>query len=648
MTWRAFFVGLLAVILIAAITPYNDFDIGNTYITGCHFPPGPFFILLILTVVANLLIKLVRKEWALRQGELLLVWCMMIVSATVPSSGLMRFLPSMQVAPAYYARSPDLPHQDKVLDAMPDSLVVSKNFSSVPAGDFFQGQAGQAEVRIYLQRWIRPMLTWLVFIFLFYFATFFLGGILRKQWVEIERLIFPLARVPMELTEGSSRRELMPALMRNRAFLVGLVLSLAFAVVRGGPVLFGAEQGWLPTVPIQSVLAETPLGQTNMGTAYLFPIAVGVAFLVPADVALSVWLFFVFTRLEFQASHWMGTPITGGTWGKWMAWQQAGAFIVFTVMMFWAARRHLKTVVRKALFLDRDIDDSEEPISYTVGFWGLVAALGGMVAWFWWFGMNPVTAVALLALVMAVALIHARLISQGGIFFTQHTWTPPTLLHSVTGGAAFGAPAAVVVAQMQNAILIQDSREILSGHAFNALRISSVFKRHKRWFLPIMFVALAVAVGVCTIFTLRMYYRVGGYNIPNTYGTISLPKQTFQAAGRIIANPTRSAEPLWFPLGLGGVVMLFVTVMRARFYWWPVHSLGFLIGSTWPAHNLWFSFFLAWLAKVFIMKFGGGTMLKKARNFFLGAIIGEFIAIGVTTLLGLLVGMKFGYLFLPG
>jgi len=650
MSWRAFFIGLLAVAAIAAITPFNDFDLGNTYITGNHFPPGPFFLLLFLTLGLNVLIKLIKKAWALKQSELMLIWCMMIICATVPASGLMRFLFSLQAAPAYYADAPDLPNQRKVLQEMPESLVLTKDPRSVAAEDFFEGQPELDEPRIYLSRWIRPLASWLLFVGLFYLATFFLTSVFRRQWVDVERLIFPLARVPLELTEGSAREELLPALFHSKPFAVGLIISLAFAVIRAAPVMLGATEGWLPTVNVQQLLYDTPLAQMSFGSAYLFPIAVGIAFLVPADVALSVWLFFIFTRLELQSAHWLGRPITGGTYGAFMQWQQAGAFIVFTIMMFWAARRHLWAVVRKAIALDNSVDDSSEPISYRVSFWGLVLALAGIVGWYWFYGMRGwriVMAMVLVALMFCVALVHARLVSQGGIFFTQQTWRPPMLLHSVTGGQAFSRMAAVV-AQMQNAILIQDAREILSGHAMNALRISSVFEKRKRLFLPIMLVVLAVAIGVGTYSTLQMYYEVGGLNIPNKYGTISLPKTTFTQAGRMITDARGSAEPHFGPLGLGGVIMFFLTAMRARFYWWPVHSLGFLIGSTWPAQNLWFPFLLGWMAKVFIMKFGGGAMLRKTRSVFMGVIIGESIAIGISTLLGLLAGIKLGFIFLPG
>ncbi len=646
MSWRAFFIGLVAVVLISAITPYNDWHLGNTYITGSHFTPGPFFLLLFLTLGVNLALKLIRRAWALRRAELMLVWCMMIVASAVPSSGLQRFWFSMQAAPAYYADASDLPDQQRLLNAVPESLVLSKDARSVPVRRFFEGRPLGEPVKIYWGRWARSISCWLVFIFLFYLATFFLGGMLRRQWVDVERLIFPLARVPLDVTEGAGGDDLLPELFRRGAFNVGLALTLVFALLRMAPALDGSGTGWQPVFPVQSLLWDTPLAQSVFGSAYIYPIAIGIAFLVPADVALSIWLFFFFTRAELQVSHWMGVPIQGGTYGDWMRWQQAGAFIVFTLMMLWAARRHLLRVACKALRLAPEVDDSDEPISFTVSFWGLLLSIGGMVAWFAVYGMNVLSAIALIGLIFCIALVHARLVAQGGIFFTQQNWFAPQVLHSISGGHAFSGSAAVV-AMLQNAILVQDAREILSAHAMNALRITSVFKKHKRWFLPAMLAVLVVAVAVSSYYTMRVYYDIGGLNSRNGYGMVSLPKQTFKVAGSMVVNPVRAADPHFGPFAVGGVIMFVVTAMRAHFYWWPVHSLGFLIGSTWPAHNLWFSFLLAWMIKMGVMKFGGGAMLRQARQFFLGVIVAEAFAIGVSTLLGLFAGLSVGNIFMP-
>ncbi len=645
MTKRAFLLGLVAAALIAAVTPWNDFAKGNTFLTGNHFPAGAVAILLLLTLVANVALKLLRRRWALSQAELMLVWCMMAVASTVPASGLMRYWFSICASPAYYAARPDLPYGEHVLPAVPGDLVLTKDPRSPAASRFFEGVPGAERVRIPWDRWARPIASWGVFIALFYLCTFFVMGILRKQWVERERLIFPLARVPMEFTEEAGGRALLPAMVKSRAFLIGCCASLAFTLVRTGPVMAGAEGGWEPVFPVQEVLYGTPLGAMDFGSAWIYPIAIGIAFLVPADIALSVWLFFVLTRCELQFSHWIGRPIQGGTWGAFMAWQQVGAYVVFVLMAFWATRRHLIAVARKATGLGRSIDDSDEPISYRVAFWGLLITFFGMAGWFVYYGMGFFTALLLLAFMFTLVIGLARLVAQGGLFFVQQRWQPPTVVNSITGGRAFSS-AAAVVAQMQNAILIFDAREILSGHAANVLRISSVFERHRRWFLPAMLAALAVAVGVCSWATLYTYYRVGGYSIPNNFGTVGLPMWTYDGAHAMIATPARSAEPHYGPMALGAAVMFFFTVMRMRFYWWPVHSLGFLMAASYPAHKLWFSFLLGWLAKVVTLKYVGGSMLRVLRSFFLGVIIAESAAIGVSTVLGLL-GIKLGYIFLP-
>ncbi len=664
MTWRAFIIGLLAVIAIAAITPYNDIVVGGTYITGNHYPAGAFFILLVLVVVGNVVVKWVRRTWALRHAELMLIWCMMIVSCTVPGSGLMRYWFPIVAAPAYYGQRADLNFTKDVLPLAPADLLLAKDPRSVAARRFYEGAPAGEPPRVPWDRWARPLATWGVFILLYYLATFFLTGMLRKQWVDVERLIFPLARVPMDMTEGSAGEGLLPAVFANRAFRVGVVASLAFGLVRIAPVLTGAATGWTPSYWIQTLLWGTPIEQLQMGGIFFFPMAVGFAFLVPADVALSVWLFFLFTRFELLTAAWMGQPIPNGTYSPFMAWQQAGAFIIFTLMMFWAARRHLGAVVRKAFSRAPQVDDSAEPIGYRVGFWGLVISVAGMVAWYVWFTCPSLHAadvglwtrlqdvattvpvvLLLLALVFSVVLVHARLIGQGGIFFTQQTWRPPELLHGITHGALF-SPTMTVAAQMQTAILVADSREILSGHAVNALKVASVFDRHRRLFLPIMMVCLVVAMAVSGRAIMDIFYSKGALNTTDTYASQSLPQATFKTAHTMISNPTKAVPPQYGALALGAAVMFIVTVMRVRFYWWPLHSLGFLTASTWSAMNLWVPFLLGWLTKVVVLKYGGGGMLRKVRNFFLGVIVGEATLVGISAVLGLC-GIKVGNLFLP-
>jgi hypothetical protein len=55
---------------------------------------------------------------------------------------------------------------------------------------------------------------------------------------------------------------------------------------------------------------------------------------------------------------------------------------------------------------------------------------------------------------------------------------------------------------------------------------------------------------------------------------------------------------------------------------------------------LWMPFFLAWLIKLFIIKYGGMKLYRQAMPIFLGLIMGDFVGGGLTTLLGCSIQMN--------
>jgi hypothetical protein len=648
MTWRAFVIGMLGVLGLCLLTPVNDYAVGNTYLTGNHFPVGVVFFMLFLTLVVNVAIKLVWSRWALRQSELMLIWCMMLVSATVPGSGLMRYwFPTTAAAP-YLGQRADLFWTDDVLKDAPEGILLSKDPKSTAARKFYDGTPQDEAVRVPWAQWTGVIANWGVYIVFYYLATFFLCGILRRQWVESERLIFPLARVPLELTEGSGERGLVPSLVRSKAFLVGAALTVLFGVIRLMPVFLGEEAGWTPHLPINQVFQDTNWWVVQMEDGWIYPIGIGFAFLVPSDISLGIWLFYIFTCVEILVAQYMGTPLESGPWGPWMNWQQAGAFVALSVGLLWMARRQLWAVFGKACGLRPAAQDSDEPIGYRVAFWGFAVCLAGMVAWHVYFGMRLWVAIVFVALFFSIVLVHARMVSQGGLFFTQQGWVPPEILHSISGGHAFSG-AAVVVAQAEQTILLHDAREILSPYVMSAFRISSVFQKRRRLLFPALAAALAVGLVAAGYSTLRwVYYDYGALNIANTYSTQYRPTYTFNTAHSMIANPGQSARPYYWATGIGFGLMSFLMIMRGTFYWWPVHALGFVVASSWCIRQLWFSFLLGWLTKASILKFGGGGTLRGARMFFLGVIIAESAMVGLTTFISLLTGVKFGYIFLSG
>jgi hypothetical protein len=78
---------------------------------------------------------------------------------------------------------------------------------------------------------------------------------------------------------------------------------------------------------------------------------------------------------------------------------------------------------------------------------------------------------------------------------------------------------------------------------------------------------------------------------------------------------------------LGAAVMAMLLAMRNLFYWWPLHPIGYIaigIGG-----GVWFSFFLGWLMKRSVLKYGGGELLRKVTPAAYGVFLGQFFAAGL-------------------
>jgi hypothetical protein len=74
----------------------------------------------------------------------------------------------------------------------------------------------------------------------------------------------------------------------------------------------------------------------------------------------------------------------------------------------------------------------------------------------------------------------------------------------------------------------------------------------------------------------------------------------------------------------GALFTIFLAGMRARFLWWPFHPAGYLVAGSFGLFRLWLPIFVSWLAKTFILRYGGLQGYRRALPFFLGLVLGEF------------------------
>ena len=78
-------------------------------------------------------------------------------------------------------------------------------------------------------------------------------------------------------------------------------------------------------------------------------------------------------------------------------------------------------------------------------------------------------------------------------------------------------------------------------------------------------------------------------------------------------------------VGIGFLLVLFMRLMRGNFLWWPFHPAGYALSVSFAMDYFWFCFFVAWVAKALIIRFGGMKAHNSAVPFFLGLILGDYV-----------------------
>ncbi|MBM4087756.1 MAG: hypothetical protein FJ272_23445, partial [Planctomycetes bacterium] len=237
---RALLVGTAIVLAVNWFVHCSDYVLRSSRICFGYLTMGTLIPFLVV-VVANAILGLIRPRWALKPDEMVIVCIMASVSALFPALGLTGFLLGLIATPYYFA-SNENQWEEYVHPYLPRWAVPSNEGGAMAA--FFNG-LGEGQP-IPWDVWVTPLLWWSCLIAAVFLACFCLSVILRKQWAERERLVFPLAEVPLEMVRTSNPRSFLPDLMRQRLFLIGATIPLVIIIWN----LFTYFYPGFPEIPI--------------------------------------------------------------------------------------------------------------------------------------------------------------------------------------------------------------------------------------------------------------------------------------------------------------------------------------------------------------------------------------------------------------
>ena len=615
-SWRSCTLGLCGALAIAILTPHNDYYLKNTYIVGNHFPIGVVFLLLVFVLGVNPWLRRLRPGGELSPGELIVITAMLWVACSVPSSGLMRYWPTMLVGPFYYSRWS--PYWADSLRFIPDWMVPTRDPDSPIVVDFYLGL--EAGGLVPWLAWVRPFLLWGIFFVSMFVGVFCLAVLLRRQWVRSEKLAFPLAMIPLAMVEPPRPGHLINDLFRSRRLWFGAALVVFLMGLRGLHMYFPAVPEIPTSYDIRSAFTEFPWDGLPhyllVGRVY-FSIA-AVAFFITLEIGFSLWFFIVLFGLVAVVYRWLGL---GHPWSTFRD-HQFGAWFALAAAMLWVSRRHLWEIVRST-FGRGSGEDRDEYLPYRVALVGLVASVVVCVVWMMAAGAGVGGAIVSVLVMHMLFVVIARIVAETGLLFIFAPWTGIDLM-AVSPGVF--SHQTFVANLMVHKVVAHDMRECLMPFAVNSLRLADGSARiAKRTLVGLLLATVIVAMVASAWSHGRLTYTHGGRNL-DEYGMRGVPRFAFDHAAFYPTPASHRGAAGRLPSYLFGAAVL-GALSALRLWWthWPLHPIGYIMANMWTVRVVWFSLFLGWALKALILRYGGAAAYNRNRPLFIGLIVGEAI-----------------------
>lgn len=485
--------------------------------------------------------------------------------------------------------------------------------------------------------WVVPLLAWLPLIAAGLVACLAIAALVRKQWIEHERLPFPIARVMLSYLDAPLHGRRFSALYYRPGFWI------AFLV----PVLVFASQGlqtWgvlplsIPTkIDMQPAFRSEPWLQVwdhfYLFQGHIFFSVIALTFFLPLDIAFSLWFFFVLTNgVVMVLRTKLGLPVTYDQ----AIHASAGGWGVMCLLILWVGRHWYWKLLRAAV---RGTTDAEvrETARYV---WLLLGCILAMALWLVATGAEALHALAAVLLFLGFILVLARLVAEAGVAQVA-TPTAATLTQTIFLATGFSAPLTALLPLVYiGSTLFAEQRENLLPYALHAehmARQTKVDGAVSRWKWTGLLAAVLAVGGLLALVTmLSLSYHRSGH--PDWYWQWGIINNGLGPLGTITEE---SPSPL--PrgdmaacYGTGALITAGLGLARLSITGWVLHPLGYIASTSWAARILWFSFFIGWLAKLLVMRYGGVVVYQRLKPVALGLIAGEAVVTGLFLVLQIL------------
>ena len=425
--------------------------------------------------------------------------------------------------------------------------------------------------------------------------------LLRKQWVEHERFSFPLVQLPVEIFQPPEGKELINRFFKNYAMWIGFSIPVVLHGLKGLHLYFPFIPNPPVFFPISRYFTEKPFSALAWWPSvqlFIYPSVIAVVYLLTLEISFSFWFFFLLTKIESILIYAAGSKINTGTFQQ---NQQMGGFLVFIVFTIWLGRDHFKNTF-STLFGRKTTNDRNEPLPYAWAVTGLICSLFLLALMCMLAGMNAWVAIFILVLFLGLSTVMTWMVTNGGLLFVLYPFLPSDYLITLFGSARVRASSWTIV--VYERVLMFDMREFMMPSVVNNFKIADQIRVKQRSLLIVMGLAMVFAIGVSYYSSLNLIYKRGALNLQHWTYVISATAP-FTRLASILQHPTGIEIDRFISLIIGGLAIFGILLMRHHYLWWKIHPIGFLMTTSYATYCYWFSFFLGWLCKYTMLKFGG-------------------------------------------
>ncbi len=588
-------------------------------------PPVPaVFCLILLVALAPLSARLLRRGLANR--ELIAVYIFLVIAIPPTTFGVVQMLIPFVANPLYFQTPQD--NLLQISEAMPGW------FHPHDAEVIRQMYEGSDDGSVPWRPWLYPLAMWTVFMTLLFSTCLCLVSLFRKQWVERERLRFPLLLIPISIVEKEAPGS------RTSFFRNPLVwVALALVTIHHGLNVMNAYNPAVKALgvsyPLGEMFTERPWTAYRGLNLFHRPQMIGLAYFVSLDVLFSGWFFHLLQPTISMCADMFGLQADARF--PFVQQQGTGAYLAMMLMLFWVGRGHLGGVVRKAFGNDPSIDDSDEPISYR---WALLGSIGGFVAIIIWtaaMGFSPKFSIPFFAMVLGFGLVYSRVRAEAGL---PSMWAYPFNQHAPTITNLVGTAPLVRGGDISNLALLGSFTWISRGYFSSQMgyQIENEALAHEsglrsRALPAVMVVAFVFGCLIAYYLNLKSYYDFGalvlhgggaqgGYNIRTA-------QTSWNTYSGMVNTPSLPDLNLNLGVAAGAAVTGLLVVLRQFWMRSPFSPLGYLAVLN-HGYALWGPFLITWGLKAVIHRLGGARLFRQLMPFFLGLAMADLLLAGLS------------------